>query len=86
MSTYQEQIPSVRVLGADTIRIELAERQYGGHSYRFLALKDGKILDIAEFATDEWSLREATLYIRYDRWISIADAEIDLTEAAGYHE
>lgn len=85
MTNYQDLRPDERVVGADTIRIELVERMYNPEAklYRFLALKDGQILDIVELACDDWSLREATEYVRNDRWLSAGDAELDLTEAAG---
>lgn len=77
---YMDQTPGERVLGADTVRVELTERQYGGFSYRFLALKAGKILDIVELAVEDWDLGEAVAYVRNDRWIAANTAELDITD------
>lgn len=85
--SYLEQSPDERALGADTIRIELVDRMYEVESklYRFLAMKNGKILDVVELDCLEWGLREAIDYVRKDRWLSAGDAELDLTEAAAYY-
>lgn len=86
MTNYQDLSPDERAVGADTIRIELVDSADPDRKvYRFLAIKDGQILDMVDLACDEWSLREATAYVRNDRWLSAGDAELDLTEAAGYH-
>ena len=78
---YAEQTPQERVIGADTVRVELVERLYDeGFSYRFLALANGQILDVVELATADWDLEEAISYVLTDRWLPLLSETLDVTD------
>ena len=78
---YAEQTPQERVIGADTVRVELVERLYDeGFSYRFLALANGQIQDVVELATADWDLEEAISYVLTDRWLPLLSETLDVTD------